>query len=247
MQRERGESRVAMVTGAAKRVGRAIAEALGAAGYSIAVHYRSSAREAAETAARIRSAGGTAETFRGDLSRVADIRHLVADVERRMGPIRILVNSASVFHETPFASVTEREWDSTLATNLKSVFFLSQAVAARMIKRQEGVIVNIEDVSVNRPYPRHAPYIASKAGVAMLTKALAVELGPHIRVAGVAPGPVLLPERFGKADREKAVRRTVLKREGRPEDVAEAVVFLATRASYTSGSTIFVDGGRLVA
>ena len=115
-----------------------------------------------------------------------------------------------------------------------------------MARRKSGVIVNVEDAAVVRPYPRYIPYLVSKAGVTMLTRLLAMELAPHIRVAGVAPGPVLLPEHFGKADRAKAVRRTLLKREGSPDDVAEAVLFLARRARYTTGTTVFVDGGRVV-
>ena len=133
-----------------------------------------------------------------------------------------------------------------LTANLASVFFLTREVARRMVRRKTGVIVNIEDAAVYRPYPGYAPYLVSKSGVAMLTRLFALEFAPDIRVVGVAPGPVLLPDHYGPADRHRAVRRTLLKREGSAEDVASAVQFLATAASYTTGTTLFVDGGRTV-
>lgn len=247
MQRAKDIRRVALVTGAARRVGKAIAMALARAGYAVAVHYRTSAKEARAVVAAIIDCGGRATAVRADLSRTADIRRLVVNVERQLGPVTLLVNSASVFFPTPLLSVTERDWDRIMAANLKSVFFLTREVAGRMIRRkQAGVIVNIEDAAVHRPYVRYAPYLVSKAGVAMLTRILAMELGPTIRVCGVAPGPVLLPAGFGPAERRRAVRRTLLQREGSPEDVAEAVLYLADRARYTTGTTLFVDGGRAV-
>lgn len=237
---------VALVTGAARRVGKTVAICLAEAGYSVAVHYRTSAREARAVVMSIRSGMGRAESFRADLSKVGDIRKLVSQVERRLGPIHVLVNSASVFTPAPIFSVTERQWDAQIAANLKSVFFLSQQVGLRMKTRRSGVIVNIEDAAVHRPYTGYAPYLVSKAGVAMLTRVLAMELAPSVRVCGIAPGPVLLPDHYGKAERAKAVRRTLLKREGTAEDVAAAVLFLSRRAAYTTGTTIFVDGGRTV-
>ncbi len=246
MQRSGNTSKTALVTGAARRVGKCIAETLAANGYAVAIHYRSSARDARKTVRFIASRGGRADSFRADLSRPAECRMLVDRVERRLGAIHLLVNSASVFYPTPFGSVTERRFDDILAANLKSVFFLSQETARRMRKRKSGVIVNIEDVATRRPYTGYAAYLMSKSGVAMLTKILAMELAPHVRVCGVAPGPVLLPKRFSRADRERAVRRTLLKREGAAEDVADAILFLADTARYTTGTTIFVDGGRAV-
>ncbi|OGH56075.1 MAG: hypothetical protein A3G34_13045 [Candidatus Lindowbacteria bacterium RIFCSPLOWO2_12_FULL_62_27] len=235
---------VALVTGAARRVGRSVAEHLAAAGYAVAVHYRTSARDAGRLVAALRAGGGAADKFRADLSKVASIPALVLRIERTMGPIQLLVNSASLFTAIPFARVTERQWDREMSANLKSVFFLSREVGRRMQKRRGGVIVNIEDAAVVRPYRGHAPYLVSKAGVAMLTRVLALELAPAVRVCGVSPGPVLLPDRYRRAERERAVRRTLLKREGTPEDVARAVVFLAKGARYTTGTTLFVDGGR---
>lgn len=247
MQRANGNRRVALVTGAARRVGRTIAMTLARAGYGVAVHYRTSGKEARGGVTTIIGEGGRAAAFHADISRTADIRRLVGAVERKLGPVTLLVNSASIFSQTRFFAVTERDWDRILDTNLKSVFFLSREVAGRMIRRKRpGVIINIEDVAVHRPYVRHAPYLVSKAGVAMLTRLLAMELAPSIRVCGVAPGPVLLPEQFGAAERRRAVRRTLLRREGSPEDVAEAVLYLAERARYTTGTTLFVDGGRVV-
>mgnify|MGYP001602925938 CR=1 FL=1 len=236
--------KIALVTGAARRVGKTVAETLARAGYAVAVHYRTSAADARKLAGSLNAAGLRARAFRADLSRIADIRRLVRAVERDMGPIRLLVNSASVFRPTPVYSVTERDWDGILSANLKSVFFLSTEVARRMAGRKGGVIVNIEDAAVDRPYRRHAPYLVSKAGVAMLTQVLAIEFGPRIRVAGVSPGPVLLPEHIGKAGKALAIRRTILKREGAASDVANAVLFLADEANYTTGTRIFVDGGR---
>ncbi|MBI4178595.1 SDR family oxidoreductase [bacterium] len=239
---------MALVTGAGRRVGRIIALRLAAAGYAVASHYRSSGREAVDLVREIRMRGGRAEAFQADLTQVSEIRRLTRSVEKRLGPVRLLVNSASVFFPRPFSSVSERDWDRTIDANLKSVFFLSQEVSRRMIRRAAaGVIINIEDAAVRRPYRNHAPYLVSKAGVAMLTRVLAMELGPRVRVCGVAPGPVLLPEGYSAAARRKAVHHTLLKRGGSPEDVAAAVLFLADRAPYTTGTTVFVDGGRSAA
>lgn len=237
---------VALVTGAANRVGKVVLERLASAGYAVAVHYRTSGRSARELARKIKNRNGRAESFRADLSNVSEIRRLVGQVERRLGPIRLLVNSASIFKPTRIFSVSEQEWDRQIRTNLTSVFFLSQEIGRRMAARRSGVIINIEDAAVQRPYPGYAPYLVSKAGVAMLTRVLAIELAPAVRVCGVAPGPVLLPKHYSAAERLKATRRTLLKREGSPRDVAEAVLFLAKNAEYTTGTTIFVDGGRTI-
>lgn len=236
----------ALVTGAARRVGKIVSQRLARGKFAVAVHYRAHAKEANALVRLIRREGGQAAAFRADLSSVLQIRNLVRSVEKRLGPIRLLVNSASVFQPTPILSINEKTWDKILATNLKSVFFLSREVARGMLRRQTGVIINIEDAAVYRPYPGYVPYLVSKAGVAMLTRLLAMELGPVIRVAAVSPGPVLLPEHYGKSERRRAVRRTILKREGTAEDVAEAVLFLAEKANYTTGTTVFVDGGRTV-
>lgn len=244
-QSEQTHPRVALVTGAARRVGRVIALKLASEGYDVAVHYRSSAQDARDVVREITDRGGRAAAFRADLRRVSVIRRLVADVERTLGPICLLVNSASVFFPTSLFSVTERQWDTVMSSNLKSVFFLSRETARKMIRRT-GVIIHIGDAAVERPYRNYAPYLVSKAGVAMLTKILAMELAPRVRVCGVAPGPVMLPPDLGPAARRKATMRTLMGREGSADDVAEAVVFLADKADYTTGTTVFVDGGRVV-
>lgn len=243
-----GSARVALVTGAGVRVGRAIALALARAGMHLAVHYHSSRAEAEETAAAARELGVEAEPFVADLGASADeARRLVAEVEGRWGRLDVLVNSAAIFPRTPLDSIDEAVWDRTMAVNLKGPFFTALSAAPLIRRSGGGSIVNIADWAGLRPYVNYLPYVISKGGIITMTKALARELAPDIRVNAVAPGPVLMPEDMSEAAIERAREGTLVKRLGSPEDVAEAVVFLVARTDFVTGHVLVVDGGRLIA
>jgi NAD(P)-dependent dehydrogenase (short-subunit alcohol dehydrogenase family) len=239
--------RVALVTGAAKRVGRAIALALGDAGFDVVVHYRNSGDEAEKTAAELAARGARAHLVRADLSQIAEIEGLFGVVGEQAGRLDLLVNSASTFFRTPFGSTREKEFDELIASNLKAPFFCSQFAAALMSAGGGGQIVNLLDAAIFRPFPGYLPYSAAKAGLHALTIGLARALAPKIRVNGVAPGPVLLPEEFDRDQKKVAIESTLLKRAGTPEDVARTVAFLATGPDFITGVVIPVDGGRSIA
>lgn len=235
-------NRVALVTGAGRRVGRAIAEAIAAGGATVAVHYNGSARGAAETVRSITAAGGLAKAFRADLSRRGAPAKLVAAVLRQFGRLDVLVNSAASMRRTPLARVDEREWDQVFALNLRAPFFCAIA-AARAMGRRGGAIVNISDHMGFESWPEYIPHGVSKAGVVAMTHALAAALAPRVRVNAVAPGFVLAPEGYPAAQRRTFARATPLRRIGSATDVAAAVLFLLS-ADYVTGETLFVDGGR---
>jgi NAD(P)-dependent dehydrogenase (short-subunit alcohol dehydrogenase family) len=237
---------VALVTGAARRVGRAIALALGEAGFDVVVHFRSSGDEAEKTAADLQARGARAWLLRADLANVAEIEGLFGEVGEQAGRLDLLVNSASSFFRTPFGSTREKEFDELLASNLKAPFFCSQFAAALMNAGGGGQIVNLLDAAVFRPFPGYLPYSAAKAGLHALTIGLARALAPKIRVNGVAPGPVLMPSNSDREQLKAAVEATLLKRAGSPDDVARTVVFLATGPDFITGAVIPVDGGRSV-
>ncbi len=233
--------KVALVTGAARRIGRQIAVELARAGARTAIHYGRSAVDAEET---VRLAGERARAFQADLRSVAEIRRLVDDVAGAMGRIDFLVNNAACFGRTPFAETTEEEWDLFHEVNLKAVFFLTQAAAARM---GEGAIVHIADTAGVNLWPGYLAYGASKAGVVALTRGMARALAPRIRVNVVLPGPMLPPEGDGTELLHEAVKKTLLKRSGDPSDIAAAVRFLLAEGTYITGALLPVDGGRLAA
>src|SRR5213593_2881072 len=210
--------RVALVTGAGRRVGRALATALGGQGMRVAVHYHASDDEARETAQMIGDAGGTATLIAGDLADAAIPRRIVADVVRELGGLDVLVNSAAIMVRTPFESVTPAEWDAMFALNLRAPFFLAQA-AAPHLRAARGAIVNIADLAAFERWPAYVPHGTSKAGVVYLTRALARTLAPDVRVNGIAPGPVLLPESWTEDDAARLLKTTPLQRLGSPADV----------------------------
>jgi pteridine reductase len=236
--------RTALVTGAARRLGRAIAEDLASRGARVAVHYRSSAAEAADVVDGIRARGGTAERFAADLADPATVGPLVAAVEQRLGPVDVLVNNASVFYRTPIDTVGEREWDDVMTVNLKVPYLLALTIGRAMQARGAGKIVNLTDIAVDRPYADYLPYSVSKAGLAALTRALAIALAPAVQVNSVAPGPVLEPIDATPDSVAALVRRTPLGRFGSAADVAAAVRFLIEGSDFVTGTTIAVDGGR---
>lgn len=239
--------RTALITGGARRVGAVLARALHGAGANLVLHYRSSAGEALELARELGAArADSVATVQADLLDVARLPELVRTATQTFGGLDIVVNNASTFYPTPMGEITPAHWDDLLGTNLKAPLFLAQA-AAPALRLARGLIVNLVDIHGLRPLRRYPVYSAAKAGLIMLTKSLARELAPHVRVNAVAPGPVLWPE--GGVDRaleEKIVSRTLLQRPGSPEDIARAVLFFAGDAPYVTGQVLAVDGGRSI-
>jgi pteridine reductase len=234
--------KVALVTGGAVRVGRAIALGLGAEGADIAIGYRRSAAAARATVGELRALGIRAVALRVDLGNPAAARRLVTQTVKRLGRLDLLVNNAAIFLRTPFAQTTPAQFDRLIAVNLRGAFFCAQA-AARAMAGQGGRIVNIADVGATRAWPAYIPYGISKAGIVMLTKGLAVALAPAIQVNAVGPGVVALPEGFPQESGRRIAERIPMGRHGEPGDVAAAVCFFATCPEYITGQVLFVDGG----
>jgi pteridine reductase len=241
------DGRWALVTGAGKRIGATIARYLHGAGANVAVHYFHSAGDAERVAAELNEARPeSAFTVGGDLRELDTLERIVAEVVAKTGRLDILVNNASSFYPTPLGSITAEEWHDLIDSNLKAPLFLSQA-ALPYLKEARGVIVNIVDIHAQRPLRHYVVYGAAKAGLAMLTRSLAKDLGPDVRVNGVAPGAILWPESGMSEKVQQAIIRDVpLKRTGEPEDIASAVLYLARDATYVSGQILAVDGGRSV-
>ena len=237
---------VALVTGAGRRVGARIARELHAAGMSVAVHCHRS-REDAE---RLREAfegarPGSATVVAADLLESGAAEAVVAAAEERWGRLDVLVNNASSFYPTPVGEVTQADWRDLVGSNLAAPFFLAQA-AAPLLRSARGCIVNIADVYGHRPLAGHPVYSAAKAGLVMLTRALALELGPEVRVNSISPGAVLWPENEDP-ERRRIIDAIALKRSGDPGDIARAALFLVRDAPYVTGQDLAVDGGRLIA
>lgn len=237
--------RCVLVTGGAKRLGAAIARRCHEAGANLVVHYHRSRPAADALAADLNAArAASAVTAGADLNDVACLPGLVAAALDGFGRLDVLVNNASTFYPTPVGTITVAQFDDLVGTNLRAPLFLSQA-AAPALRATQGLILNMVDIHGRRPLKAHPVYSAAKAGLMMLTRSLARELGPEIRVNGIAPGPVLWPERdLDPAIKQDIIARTALKRSGSPDDVARAALFLATEAPYVTGQVITVDGGR---
>jgi pteridine reductase len=236
--------RVALVTGAGRRVGRAIALALGASGMRVVVHYNGSAAGAQETARQIGARGGMATAMRADLSDVVAAERLIDAVVEDQGELAVLVNSAAVMLRTPVGETSAKDWDAMFALNVRAPYFLSQH-AAPALRAARGCIVNIADLAAFETWPAYVPHGITKAAVVQMTRGLAHALAPTIRVNAVAPGVVLLPEGWKEADGEHLRATTPLGRLGSPEDVAGAVLYLIG-AEFVTGEVITVDGGRHV-
>ena len=238
---------VALITGGARRVGAEIVRTLHAAGARVVVHYRESHDAAVALAAELNDKRPDSIAIHGaDLTDPAAPEALVAAALQTFGRLDILINNASTFYPTEVGQITMAQWDDLMGSNLKAPLFLSQAAAPSLRERQ-GLIINIVDVHALRPLKRHPVYSVAKAGLAMLTRSLARELGPNIRVNGIAPGPVLWPERpMDERLKSEIVARTALKRPGSPRDVARTALFLATDAAYITGQIVVVDGGRSI-
>jgi pteridine reductase len=234
--------KVALVTGGAIRLGRAIALELARTGFDVAVNYHRSAAGARATVAAINALGARAVSIRADVAKPAEARRLVAETVRRLGRLDLLVNNAGVFWRTPWNTVTPADFDRFIAVNVKGAFFCSQA-AARAMSRRGGRIINLADVGAVRAWPGYIPYTISKAGVVMLTRGLAAALAPRIQVNAVGPGAVLMPKDFPRESTKKLQAKIPMGRLGHPNDVAAAVRFFATCPDYITGQVLYVDGG----
>jgi len=243
------QGKVILVTGGAKRVGAAICRRLHAAGANIAVHYRSSAEEALALQAELNAhCANSVLCVQADLLDLQDLPRMIHETVQYFGRLDGLVNNASSFYATALAEVDETHWTDLMGTNLKAPLFLAQA-AESVLRKANGAIVNIVDIHAERPMQGHLVYSVAKAGLVALTKALAQELAPQVRVNAVAPGVIIWPEQGDwddEARRKQIVEHTLLKREGEPDDIAKAVQFLLSDAPYITGQVIAVDGGRSI-
>jgi pteridine reductase len=243
------QGKVMLVTGGGRRVGAAICRRLHAAGANIALHYRVSAQQALALQDELNAQRPeSAAAFSADLLDLAAIHRLVGQTIERFGRLDALVNNASSFYATPLAEVGERQWHDLLGTNLRAPLFLAQA-AADELRHRHGCIVNIVDIHAERPMRGHLLYSVAKAGLVALTRGLAQEMAPQVRVNAVAPGVILWPDGIEWADetkRRKIIAHTLLKREGEPDDIAKTVAFLIKDAPYITGQVISVDGGRSI-
>jgi pteridine reductase len=234
--------RVALVTGAGKRLGRAVALRLAQEGADVAVHYGKSASEAQQVVREIEKLGHRAAAFPAELTDVAAIRSLVVQVVTYFGRLDILINSAANFLEIKFAETTESSWDASLDTNLKAPFFCAQAAAPHLAASGHGAIINFADIGGLMGWREFLPHSISKAGVILMTRVLAKELGPSIRVNALAPGTITMPGDPSEWQQE-FTRLAPLHRSGRPDEIADAVTYLLT-AEFVTGHTLVIDGGR---
>lgn len=239
--------KTALITGAAARIGAEIARTLHASGFNIIIHYRFSADKAEALRDELnQQRADSATCLQADLLATASLPPLVEQAAAVWGQLDVLVNNASSFYPTPVGEITEAHWDDLMGSNLKAPIFLSQA-ATPFLKKSQGCIINIVDIHAFRPMKAHPVYCAAKAGLAMLTQSLAKELGPEIRVNGVAPGAIMWPSSELDPDvQDSILDRTALKRQGEPQDIAKAVKFLVMDGHYITGQVIPVCGGRSI-
>jgi pteridine reductase len=242
-------TKTALVTGAARRVGAAICCRLHSCGMNVMLHYRASAKEARALQSELNAVReDSVALVQADLLKIPAMTSIVNETVKKFSRLDVLVNNASSFAPTTVGEITEKAWDDLIGTNLKAPMFLSQAAAAQL-RKNHGCIVNIVDIHAERPMKNYVVYSAAKGGLAALTRSLARELGPDVRVNGVAPGAIMWPEDAEWADeiaRQRIINQTLLKRVGDPDDVARAVQFLIFDAPYMTGQVIAVDGGRSV-
>ena len=236
--------RIALVTGGAHRVGRALSTALADAGMRVAIHYNSAADEANDLVRELSDRGHECRAYGFDLTHAEAPQSLIDAVTHDFGGLDVLVNSAAVMQRTPLGSVTTAEWDSMFALNLRAPFFIAQA-ASPALRAAHGCIVNLADLAAFETWPAYIPHGISKAGIVQMTRAMAHALAPDVRVNAIAPGAVLLPNDWDEQAKEHFASTTPLRRLGSPEDVVQALLYLI-RADYVTGDTLLVDGGRNV-
>lgn len=227
-----------LITGGASGVGRAVSERFLRAGWEVLVHYHGSAGRAESLAER-----DGVRLFRADLTRGEERRRLADDVAEQSPRLDLLVNNAAVFRRTPLETASEEDWEDHLGLNARAPFFLVQSLTDPL-RAAEGAVVNLLDWATRSPYPAYLPYFASKGALETLTRGLARALGPTVRVNGVSPGPIDFPEGYPEEQRRAIIEDTVLERQGRREEVAEAVFFLGVKGTFTTGTVVEVDGGR---
>lgn len=239
-------NQVALVTGASRRLGRVIALTLGRAGADVVVNYSQSQAGAEATAREIRSFGARSLALHADVARPAQVTAMFRRVEREFGRLDLLVNNAGIFFPVRWDKLGEKDWDRILGVNLKGAFYCAQAAARMMLKRKRGCIINISSLGGIQAWPGYIHYCASKAANIMLTRCLAKALAPHIQVNSIAPGTILLPDEKITAETRKIIARTPLKKAGTAQDVAEMVLYLATRGDFITGQVFVVDGGKSI-
>jgi pteridine reductase len=237
--------KVALVTGAGRRLGLAMARALADRGMTPAIHYHASAAGATELRDEIVSAGGQAACFEADLTDAHAARHLPEQVVKRFGRLDVLVNSAAIMHRLRVEDTTPEQWDAIVNLNLRSVFFCAQG-AAPALRAAKGKMINLADLAGLEPWPGFAAHSISKAGVVMLTKVLALSLAPDVTVNAIAPGAVLVPEDYPEEERDRLARSTPLRRLGNPSDVISALLYLLEGGDFLTGQVLVVDGGRFI-
>jgi pteridine reductase len=243
------QGKVVLITGGAKRVGAATCRRLHASGANLMLHYRESAGEARLLQAELNNQRkDSVALIQADLLDLGKLQSTIDQTVHTFGKLDALVNNASSFFQTPVGEITAAQWEDLIGTNLRAPMFLAQA-AAPALKKSQGAIVNITDIHAERPLKNYVVYSVAKAGLVGLTRSLARELAPEVRVNAVAPGPILWPDdaAFDELSRQRIISHTPLKREGTPEDIAKAVHYLLADATYVTGETINVDGGRHVA
>ncbi len=237
----------ALITGAAKRIGASISRNIHQAGYNVGIHYNSSKKDAKQLCDELNAKRmGSAQIFKADITQISDAKSLVNSFIRWSGRVDLLINNASSFYPTPIGGITEKNWNDLIGTNLKGPLFISQE-ASVSLKKNKGSIINLIDIHIKSPPKDHAVYIAAKAGLEVLTRSLARDLAPEVRVNGISPGAILWPE--GELDAEtkdKILNSVPLNRKGDPQDISDCVLFLINSASYISGQTISVDGGKSI-
>jgi pteridine reductase len=234
-----------LITGAARRIGAVCARRLHREGYDVIVHYKASEREALELCDELnRNRPASASVLQADLLDMEQLERVAEAAQKIRGGVDVLINNASAFYSTPFGEVTEAHWDALFGSNLKAPFFLAQALRDSL-KARQGCIVNIVDIHAERGLPGFPVYSIAKAGLAAMTRVLAKEMGPEVRVNGVAPGAIIWPERdLSNQAKQEILQRVALKRSGEPDDIAKAVLFLIRDADYMTGQIVNVDGGR---
>lgn len=236
--------KIALITGAAKRIGAEIARTLHAAGFGVVLHFNESESAAKRLEKELNERRkGSAWTVKANLHAFSSIKIIINSALNKAGRLDLLVNNASGFDATPMGSVSEQQWDALMSSNLKAAFFLSQA-ASRELKRNQGCVVNIVDIYAERSLLDFPVYSIAKSGLLAMTKSLAKELSPEIRVNGVSPGVILWPEESGEAGHDEVLSHIPLQKKGEPSDVAKTVLFLAQDAPYITGQVIAVDGGK---
>jgi pteridine reductase len=241
------QNRTVLITGAARRVGAAVARHLHSLGAKLAVHYRTSKADAQSLIDELNEKRPeSAILIAADLLDCSQLAPIVTRTVEAFGRLDVLINNASTFYPTPVGSITEQQWDDLFGTNLKAPLFLAQA-AAPELRKHGGLIINMVDIHAQRPLPEHPVYCSAKAGLVMLTRSLARELGPEVRVNAIAPGPILWPEHGMESGlQNEIIDKTALKRMGSPQDIARAIAFFAIEAPYVTGQILAVDGGRSI-